>query len=170
MRPSDGPFTVGGWRFCGRAGVILNRSGWVVRVLMAWFVGLALLLGACSRDDPQARLEATVRQLQVGLEEKDVRAVIDLVHERFRMQGDLDERQARQTMAAVFHRYASIKVYAVGHQTRIDPATPLVGYTDAQVVVTGAQGLVPERASPYAVRMEWRLVDQDWRLYDLRWE
>lgn len=140
------------------------------RWVAAGLLGCGWLLVGCSQDDPQARLEATVRQLQSGVEEKDVGAVIDLVHERFRMQGDMDVRQARQTMMAVFHRYASIRVYAVGQQTRMDPATPLVGYTEAQVLVTGAQGLIPERASPYAVRMEWRLVDQDWRLYDLRWE
>lgn len=140
------------------------------RWVAAGLLGLGWLLVGCGQDDPQARLEATVRQLQSGVEEKDVGSVIDLVHERFRMQGDMDVRQARQTMMAVFHRYASIRVYAVGQQTRIDPATPLVGYTEAQVLVTGAHGLIPERASPYAVRMEWRLVGQDWRLYDLRWE
>jgi hypothetical protein len=36
--------------------------------------------------------------------------------------------------------------------------------------LTGAQGLVPERIEPYAVKMEWRLVDSDWMLGDLRWD
>lgn len=141
-----------------------------MRGLIAWVMGTALLLGACSKADPQARLEATVRQLQASIEAKDAGAVMDLVDTRFRMQGDLDAELARKTMMAIFYRYANIKVFAVGHQTRIDPASPLTGYTDAQVLVTGAQGLIPERASPYTVRMEWRLVDDDWKLYDLKWE
>jgi len=154
----------------GRSKVVLNRSVWVRRGLMLWVVGMALMLSACSKDDPQARLEATVRQLQENIEARDAGAVMDLVDARFRMQGDLDAARARQTMMGIFYRYANIKVFAVGHQTRIDPASPLTGYTDAQVLVTGAQGLIPERATPYTVRMEWRLVDKDWKLYDLKWE
>jgi len=150
--------------------VILNKSGWMAGWLMLLFMGTSLLLGACSKDDPQARLEATVRQLQESIEAKDAGAVMDLVDTRFRMQGDLDAEQARKTMMAIFYRYANIKVFAVGHQTRIDPASKLTGFTEAQVLVTGAQGLIPERASPYTVRIEWRLVDDDWKLYDLKWE
>lgn len=146
--------------------MVLNRWGWLIPLLML----MAMLLGACSKDDPQARLEATVRQLQENIEARDAGAVMGLVDARFRMQGDLDADRARKTMMGIFYRYANIKVFAVGHQTRIDPASPLTGYTDAQVLVTGAQGLIPERATPYTVRMEWRLVDKDWKLYDLKWE
>jgi hypothetical protein len=148
----------------------MNLTGGCKRACMVLGLAAVLLLGGCSKDDPQARLEATVTALQKGLEARDVGAVMDLVDERFRMQGDLDATRARQTMLVTFHRYASIKVFAVGHQTRIDPASPLTGYTEAQVLVTGAQGLIPERAAPYVVRMEWRSVDGDWKLYDLKWE
>jgi hypothetical protein len=148
----------------------MNGAGGVWRAWMALVLAAALLLVGCGKDDPQARLEATVAALQKGLEARDVGAVMELVDERFRMQGDLDATRARQTMMVTFHRYASIQVFAVGDQTRIDPASPLTGYTEAQVLVTGAQGLIPERASPYVVRMEWRLVEGDWKLYDLKWE
>lgn len=150
--------------------MVLIRSEWLARGLIPMLMLLSVLLGACSKGDPQARLEATVRQLQKNIEARDAGAVMGLVDSRFRMQGDLDAAQARQTMTAIFYRYANIKVFAVGHQTRIDPASQLTGYTEAQVLVTGAQGLIPERATPYAVRMEWRLVDDDWKLYDLKWE
>jgi len=150
--------------------VFLIRSFRVELGLLPLLMLTALLLGACSKDDPQARLEATVRQLQGNIESRDAGAVMDLVDERFRMQGDLDADRARKTMMGIFYRYANIKVFAVGHQTRIDPASPLTGYTEAQVLVTGAQGLIPERATPYSVRMEWRLVDGDWKLYDLKWD
>ena len=39
-----------------------------------------------------------------------------------------------------------------------------------RVLVTGAQGLIPERASPYALRLEWWREGDDWKLRDLRWE
>ncbi|MDO8905531.1 hypothetical protein [Hydrogenophaga sp.] len=150
--------------------MFLNKSVGVARGLVPLLMLMGLLLGACSKDDPQARLEATVRQLQKNIEARDAGAVMELVDARFRMQGDLDADRARRTMMGIFYRYANIKVFAVGHQTRIDPASSLTGYTEAQVLVTGAQGLIPERATPYSVRMEWRLVDDDWKLYDLKWE
>ena len=38
------------------------------------------------------------------------------------------------------------------------------------VVVTGAQGLIPERAEPYAIQLQWRLDGSDWKLIELHWE
>ena len=52
----------------------------------------------------------------------------------------------------------------------IDPTAPQSGLTQAQVLVTGAQGLIPERAAPYEVRLEWRYVSDDWKLTRLTWE
>lgn len=147
-----------------------NWAGWMGKAMAAASLIAALALAGCGKDDPEARLQAAVTGLQAAIEAKDARAVMDRVDERFRMQGDLDARQARQTLMVVFQRYANIKVFAVGNNTRVDPDSPLTGYTDAQVLVTGAQGFIPERAEPYAVRMEWRQVDGDWKLYDLKWE
>lgn len=142
-----------------------------VRWLFPWvlLVG-ALLLAACSKDDPLVRLEAAVQQLQDNLEAKNSRAVIGQLDARFRAQDDFDAQWARQTMLVLFNRYANVKVIAVGRKTRLDPGSALTGYTEAQVLVTGAQGLIPERAAPYTVQMEWRRDGDDWKLYDLKWE
>ena len=43
-------------------------------------------------------------------------------------------------------------------------------YTEAQVLVTGAQGLIPDEAAPYGVTLEWQLEGGDWKLFDLRWK
>ena len=40
----------------------------------------------------------------------------------------------------------------------------------AEVLFTGAQGLIPERASPYSVQLQWALDGSDWKLRDLRWQ
>lgn len=162
-------FTVGNC-FNTRCMAMQHRRVWIIRGLLACAFASTLLLAACGKDDPQARLQAAVAQLQEALEAKDARAAMELVDERFRMQGDLDQRQARQTMLVVFQRYANIRIFAVGNNTRLDPDSPLTGYTDAQVLVTGAQGFIPERAEPYAVRMEWRQVDGNWKVYDLKWQ
>lgn len=143
----------------------LRRRVWLL------LTGAAAILAACGRpDDPQTTLEAAVQRLQDALEAKDTDAVLDLLDAKFRAQDELDREWARKTMALMFLRYAHVKVIAVTHSSRVDPASGRIGRTEAQVLVTGAQGLIHERASPYALRLEWWREGADWRLRDLRWE
>jgi len=144
----------------------MQRRTWLM-------TGAALLsLAACGKpDDPQASLEAAVQRLQDALEAKDADAVLDLLDPRFRAQDDLDREWARKTMALMFLRYAQVRVIAVTHSSRVEGDAASLGRTEAQVLITGAQGLVPERAAPYAVQLEWRREgDADWKLRDLRWQ
>jgi hypothetical protein len=127
------------------------------RTLLRWSaVALLPPLAACGRrDDPQAALDA---------------AVLALLDAKFRAQDELDREWARKTMALVFLRYQNVKVIAVSRSSSLDPAAGRIGRTEAQVLVTGAQGLIPERVSPYAVQMEWWRDGDDWKLRDLRWQ
>ena len=134
------------------------------------FIAGASALVACSKSDPQARLDAAVDALQAAIEARDTGDVIDLLDANFRGSANLDPQEARRMLTGVFLRYKNIRVVAVGRKSQIDPVTPTLGRVEAQVLVTGAQGLIPERVEPYAVKMEWRLVDGDWKLSDLRWE
>jgi hypothetical protein len=128
-------------------------------------------LFGCSRpEDPQAALEAAVQQLQDHLEAKDSKAVVAMLDTRFRAQDEYDADWARKTMALMFLRYANVKVIAVTRSSRIDPPGSPIGVTEAQIVVTGAQGLVPERAAPYAVQLRWQRDGDEWKLRDLQWE
>ncbi len=144
-------------------GVRMRRRGWLV-------VSALALLGCGQPDDPQAALDATVQRLQDALEAKDTDAVLDLLDAKFRAQDDLDREWARKTMALMFLRYQQVKVIAVTRRSRVDAAGGQTGRTEAQVLVTGAQGLIPERAAPYAVQLEWWREGGDWKLRDLRWE
>lgn len=142
-----------------------RRRNWL------WWVGASFALAACGKpDDPQAALEAAVQRLQKALEAKDTDAVLDLLDTKFRAQDELDREWARKTMVLMFLRYQQVKVIAVTNSSRVDPASGRIGRTEAQVLVTGAQGLIPERASPYALHLEWWREGDDWKLRDLRWE
>ena len=137
----------------------------------AALVGLsAALLAACGEGDPQARLEAAAKALQAAIEARHTSDVMDLLDEHFQGSGNLDRDGTRRLLTATFLRYQNIQVMAMSSRHRVDPQTPTLGVSEAQVLVTGAQGLVPERAEPYKVRLEWRLVGGDWKLADLRWD
>lgn len=138
--------------------------------LICLLLALSLTLSACGKADPQAQLEAAVQKLQDNLEAKDTSAVIDQLDTGFQAQDGLDRDWARQTMTLMFLRYASVKVIAVTRKSSIDPTAPQSGLTQAQVLVTGAQGLIPERAEPYSVKLEWRYVSDDWKLTRLSWD
>ncbi|MDP2022811.1 MAG: hypothetical protein Q8L16_18190 [Hydrogenophaga sp.] len=140
------------------------------RIFMGVLFCLTVGLTACSKDDPQASLEAAVQQLQDQIEARDTGAVMDLLDAKFRAQDEYDADWARKTMTLMFLRYAQVKVIAVSRNSRIDPPGSPIGLTEAQVVVTGAQGLIPERVTPYAVTLEWHLEGADWKLRDLRWQ
>ena len=127
-------------------------------------------LAACSKDDPQASLEAAAQQLQDALEAKDTSAVFDMLDPQFRAKDEFDRDWARKTMTFMFLRYANVKVIAVTRSSRIDPPGSPIGVTEAQIVVTGAQGLIPERASPYTVQLRWQRDGDDWKLRDLQWD
>ncbi|NCT99769.1 MAG: hypothetical protein GXD23_20555 [Comamonadaceae bacterium] len=130
----------------------------------------AALLAACGKGDPQARLEAAAKALQAAIEARHTGDAMDLLDEHFQGSGNLDRDGTRRLLTATFLRYQNIRVMAMSSSHRVDPQTPTLGVSEAQVLVTGAQGLVPERAEPYKVRLEWRLVGGDWKLSDLRWE
>lgn len=130
----------------------------------------SLLLAGCAKDDPQASLEAAVQQLQDHIEAKKTSAVMDMLHTRFRAQAELDREWAQRTMTLLFLRYPNVKVVAVTRRSQVDPATPLSGQTEAQVLLSGAQGLIPDRVAPYAITLRWRREGDDWKLLDLDWQ
>ena len=132
-------------------------------------VALALIaVTGCSRENPQAELEAAVQTLQDNLEAKRAGAVLDQLTADFQAQSDLDREWAKRTMTVLFLQNANVTVVALTQSSRVMGETS--GETDAQVVLAGGRGLLPERASPYSVKLQWRREGGRWRLARLDWE
>ncbi|MCY1285534.1 hypothetical protein D9M68_405440 [compost metagenome] len=132
-------------------------------------VALALLAG-CGRDDPQAELEAAVQQLQDNLEAKRTSAVLEQLAGDFRTQAGENRDWAKRTMTLLFMRHQNVKVIALAKSSRIDPTYADKGRTDAQVALTGAEGLIPDAARHYGVTLEWWREDGEWKLARLDWQ
>ena len=156
--------TAGGLEFTLRAGIaallLCVRAG-------AAALGLIAVTG-CSRENPQAELEAAVQTLQDNLEAKHAGAVLDQLAADFQAQSEFDREWAKRTMTVLFLQNANVKIMAVTRSSRINGETS--GETDTQVVLAGGHGLLPERASPYSVKLQWRREDRAWRLARLDWE
>lgn len=138
------------------------------------FLTLALTLVAlsgCSKPvDPKTSLEAAVQALLDNLEAKKTSDVMDMLDAQFRAQQDLDREWAKRTMTLVFLRHATIKIIAITRTSQIDPVVPQTGYTDAQVVLSGAQNIIPDAAAPYTVRLQWHWDGKKWMLRTLEWK
>jgi hypothetical protein len=141
-----------------------RRFAWLCLLLPLWLAG-------CGKTDPQAALDAAVQQLQDNLEARKTSDVMNQLHPNFQGDGDgMNRDWAQRTMTLMFMRYTNIKIVAITRNNRIDTGSSQVGHTQAQVLVTGAQGLIPERAEPYAIELQWRLDGSQWKLIELRWE
>jgi hypothetical protein len=130
-----------------------------------------VLPGCSAPEPPLAKLELAVQSLQEALEAKNTSDVMQQLDERFRAQDELDADWARKTMVLMFFRYAQVRIVSVSSRSSLeDGEGGTLGRTEAQVLVTGAQGLIPERLEPYTVTLRWRLEGDDWKLRDLYWK
>ncbi|MDR1529839.1 MAG: nuclear transport factor 2 family protein [Burkholderiales bacterium] len=130
-----------------------------------------LFLSACSKNDPQVALDKTTEELQEALEAKDIDQVLDMLHENFTAQApENDKEWARRTMAAVFLRYKNIKIVAVNLNSHIDKQIPIRATGEGEVMLVGADGLIPDDARHYRIQLEWREEGKKWKLIQLKWQ
>lgn len=135
------------------------------------FLMLVTLLAGCgARDDPQTALEAAVQQLQDNLEAKKTNAVLEQLHPQFSARQELDRDWAKRTMTLLFLRHQQVRVLALSKSSHLDPTYSEKGHTEAQVALTGAEGLIPDSARHYGVKLEWWLEGDEWKLARLNWE
>jgi hypothetical protein len=112
-------------------------------------VALAVTAAAgCSRDNPQAELEAAVQALQDNLEAKRSGAVLDQLAPEFRAQSELDREWAKRTVTVLFLQNANVKVVALNRSSRVTSKTS--GETDAQACSPAGKAL--SRNAPRPIR------------------
>ncbi|WP_220816151.1 hypothetical protein [Pseudomonas paralcaligenes] len=134
------------------------------------FLLICALLVGCAPSDPQAELEAAVQRLQDELEAKRSDEVLNLLHPQFSARQEFDQDWARRTMALLFLRHKQVRVIAIGTRSELDPTYSDRGHTRAEVALTGAEGLIPDSARHYSVKLEWWREGDEWKLARLDWE
>lgn len=138
---------------------------------LPFLLAACLLFSACGRADPEAELEASVRELQSALEEKESQRVLSLLDEDFAAPAPENGREwARRNMLLVFSRYRNIRIMVLSRENRIDAQVPDRAQSSARIALIGAEGLIPDDARQIEVRMGWILRGKDWKLARLEWE
>jgi hypothetical protein len=140
------------------------------RTLLALLLSLLLAVGGCERDDAQAALEKANSELQESLEAKRAAALRDALHPDFLAQDRHDRNWATRTAGTLFLRHRNVRVLVLSGSSWIDPALPARGFSEAQVALSGAEGLLPERLGHYQVRLEWWRENERWLLARMYWQ
>ena len=141
-----------------------------VRNVVAIVAMAVMLLVGCGREEPLQALESAARTLQESIESKDTSALMDLLHPDFRASGQFDREWARRMAALTFLRHRNVRALVLGSEHELDPSYAARGHSQAQVTLTGAEGLLPQRAGHYRVRLEWWHEDGKWLLARLEWD
>ena len=131
---------------------------------------LLLALGGCRQEGPLERVQQNAAALQEALQKKDAGTVMDLLHDDFLAQDQYRRDWAQRSMALYFLRHKKIGVSILNQESRLDSSYSDRAYSSAQVLLTGADNLLPDSARSYDLKLEWWLVDGDWQLARLAWE
>lgn len=131
---------------------------------------LSVSLLACHSQSPAEALDAAAQRLQDNLSNKRSSAVAEQLHQNFSAQQGMDKKAAQQQMLMLFMRFKNINILVVNRSCQLDNSYHDRGHCSAQVAISGAQGLIPERAEYYKVTSQWQLNDKDWQLLTLAWD
>ncbi len=131
---------------------------------------LSVSLLACHSQSPAEALDAAAQLLQDNLSNKRSSAVAEQLHQNFSAQQGMDKKAAQQQMLMLFMRFKNINILVVNRSCQLDNSYHDRGHCSAQVAISGAQGLIPERADYYKVTSQWQLNGKDWQLLTLAWD
>ena len=131
---------------------------------------LSLSLLACHSQSPIDALDAAAQRLEKNLSNKRSSAVTEQLHQDFSAQQGMDKKAAQQYMLLLFMRFKNVNILVINRTCQLDNSYRDRGHCSAQVAISGAQGLIPERADYYKVKSQWQFDDKDWQLIQLQWD
>ncbi len=130
---------------------------------------LSLSLLACHSQSPIDALDAAAQRLEENLSNKRNSAVTEQLHQDFSAQQGMDKKAAQQQMLLLFMRFKNVNILVMNRSCQLDNSYRDRGHCSAQVAISGAQGLIPERADYYKVNSQWQLNGEEWQLIKLEW-
>ena len=131
---------------------------------------LSLSLLACHSQSPIDALDAAAQRLEKNLSSKRNPAVTEQLHQDFSAQQGMDKKAAQQYMRLLFMRFKNVNILVINRTCQLDNSYRDRGRCSAQVAISGAQGLIPERADYYTVTSQWQHNGDDWQLFKLDWD
>lgn len=140
-----------------------------------WFsVGLALWLAlflqGCESPPDQTLVKQHIRTIAEALEEKKSSTVLDFIDDDFLSAEGKDKKWAKQMLTFHSLRNQNISASITQLSVTADDQFDDVLHSDFTVLLTGGQGLLPERGQVYRVKIWWRKKSGDWLITRAEWD
>jgi hypothetical protein len=140
-------------------------------LVKALFISITLcLLVACSKTAPEEAILANIDAMQLAVSERNNGDLVAHVSDNFSGHHDMDKKELRKMIMGMFLRYKNINVVVTRMQILHDPRRPNIAQMDGIILVTGAQGLVPQDGRLLQVTGTWQNDGGDWYLANADWE
>ncbi|HVL00438.1 MAG TPA: hypothetical protein VM553_11535 [Dongiaceae bacterium] len=127
-------------------------------------------LAACSENPDQARLLERLDTLEIALQDKKPDAVLDLLTDNFSTGQGQTRDDVKRLLLVNFLRNQTIGVIRTGTEVAMDDSYRDQASAHFQALVTGGEGLLPERGRQFRVESRWLFQDGDWFLDRLEWK
>src|SRR5688572_19419890 len=118
---------------------------------------LLLFLAACGGAGPEAEIRENIAFMQDAVEAKDSGAVVRYLAEHFSGTHGIDKRDLRRMLMAHFMRHKNINVAITRLDIIVNEYNPVTAQMNAVVIVTGAEGLLPQNGEMINVSGDWEL-------------
>ena len=152
-----------GQNHCMQRQLFMSKHG----IILSLLVALTLLISACSRPPDEKQIHEAITEMRDGIEQRQRKAVLKYLAADFKAQQSKSAKDINRLMLFYFRQNRNITVYLSNEAIKVVGTRAEVTLT---ALLTGAENLLPQRASSYAVQMRWNKLDGEWLLSRINWE
>lgn len=132
------------------------------------FLLLLPVLYACSEPPSDEKLIASaMEQLQQATEQKKLRAVMQFYTDDFLGNGRMNKASLQARIYFHFRQNPRVTAYISNVDIQLDENLARVS---CQLLVTGSQGVLPDKGRLYHIESSWRKEQSVWRVFRSEWE
>lgn len=139
--------------------------------LINWFLVvllLVMLLGCSEPESAEAMVATKIEQIQQGIESKSADDVLDNIYDQFGTAKGQDKQWIKRTLAFYMLRHQAINTVITSIQVEVESIDSAKAQFNA--LLTGGEGLIPQRGALYRVQTDWRIEGGEWVLVYADWE
>lgn len=140
---------------------------------MWFFVGLALLLTACSEPvDDEVRIRQRVAEMVSAAEAKELGDVLEPVHEDFLGNKRIRRVNLKGLVLLHFRRNKNVHVFVNDLEVELKGGEANVreAKVTCNVVMAGRNQTLPEHARVLQVTSVWKKIEDDWFVVSASWK
>jgi hypothetical protein len=131
---------------------------------------ILILLVSCGTSDPEAAIRANIASMQEAVEAREAGAAVRYLAEHFTGSYATGKQDLRRLLAGLFLQHQHINVVITRLDIAVNGYNPVTARMEAVVILTGAEGLLPQNSELLNITGDWELHEGEWLLVSTEWE